>query len=90
MKINIDIEATPQEIRSFFGLPNLEPLQDEMIDMMRKNMTSGMDGFDPLTMIKAFTPDSAPALGALQNTFWKAMMGQKTTKQQANTESENV
>ncbi len=75
MKINIDIEATPQEIRSFFGLPNLEPLQDEMIDMMRKNMK--MEGLDPLTMIKAFTPDSSPAFNALQNTFWQAMMGKK-------------
>ncbi|MCV6639060.1 DUF6489 family protein [Candidatus Albibeggiatoa sp. nov. NOAA] len=89
MKINIDIEATPQEIRSFFGLPNLEPLQDEMVDMMRKNMTSGIEGFDPLTMIKAFTPESSPALSALQNTFWKAMMGQKATKS-SETDSESI
>lgn len=82
MKINIDIEATPQEIRSFFGLPNIEPLQDEMIDMMRKNMTAGIDGFDPLTMIKAFSPESSPALSALQNTFWKAMTGHKSTNAQ--------
>jgi len=86
MKINIDIEATPQEIRSFFGLPNLEPLQDEMVDMMRKNMTAGIDGFDPLTMIKAFSPESSPALNALQNTFWKAMMGQSKAQSEAESE----
>ena len=86
MKINIDIEATPQEIRSFFGLPNLEPLQDEMVDMMRKNMTAGIDGFDPLTMIKAFNPEASPALSALQNTFWKAMMGQGKAHSEAESE----
>lgn len=75
MKIKIDIEATPQEIRSFFGLPNLEPLQDELVETMRKNMSAGIDGFDPYTMIKAFTPDNSPALNALNNTFWKAMLG---------------
>ncbi|MEK7991035.1 MAG: DUF6489 family protein [Thiotrichaceae bacterium] len=90
MKINIDIEASPQEIRSFFGLPNLEPLQDEMVDMMRKNMTSGIEGFDPMTMIKAFTPDSSPALSTLQNTFWKTMMGQKSTKSDSEPKSERV
>jgi hypothetical protein len=75
MKIKIDIEATPQEIRSFFGLPNLEPLQDELVETMRKNMTAGIEGFDPHSVIKAFTPDNSPAFNALHNTFWKAMLG---------------
>ena len=30
MKITFDIDATPQELRTFFGLPHIEPLQNEM------------------------------------------------------------
>ena len=36
MKIKFDIEATPQELRSFFGLPDIESLQQEMLDRLRE------------------------------------------------------
>lgn len=80
MKISVDIEATPQELRSFFGLPNLEPLQNELLEVIRKNMSTGMEGFDPLTIMKPFlVPEQSQSLHALQKTFWQAMMGQPIT-----------
>jgi len=84
MKINVEIEATPQELRNFFGLPNLEPLQHEMLEMIRKNMSSGMEGFDPLTVMRPFLlPDQTQSLQALQKAFWQAMMGQTTITKDA-------
>ena len=32
MKITIDIDITPEELRSFLGLPNVEKLQQQMLD----------------------------------------------------------
>jgi len=32
MKIKIEIDCTPQEARSFFGLPDLEPIHDAVTD----------------------------------------------------------
>lgn len=78
MKITIDVEATPQEVRSFFGLPNIEPLQNEMVEMMRKNMVSGMEGFDPMTVMKVFLPEQSQAFNNFQQTFWKVMTGKGT------------
>ncbi|ALG67201.1 DUF6489 family protein [Beggiatoa leptomitoformis] len=75
MKIKVDVEATPQELRSFFGLPDLEPLQNEMLEIIRKNMSAGMDGFDPATLMKPFLPEHLQSLSTLQKTFWQAMMG---------------
>ncbi|EIJ42034.1 hypothetical protein BegalDRAFT_1132 [Beggiatoa alba B18LD] len=75
MKIKVDVEATPQELRSFFGLPNLEPLQDEMLEIIRKNMSTGIEGFDPATLMKPFLPEHLQSLSTLQKTFWQAMMG---------------
>jgi len=76
MKIQFDIDATPQELRTFFGLPNLEPLQNEMLDFIRKNMAAGVEGFDPATMMKPFLPEHMQSLTTLQKKLWQAMLGQ--------------
>lgn len=31
MKISIDVDITPEELRSFLGLPNVEKLQEQMM-----------------------------------------------------------
>ena len=77
MKITFDIDATPQELRTFFGLPNLEPLQHEMLELIQKNIAMGTEGFEPATLMKPFLPE---AIMAMQKTFWQAMLGQKLTE----------
>ncbi len=76
MKITFDIDATPQELRSFFGLPNIEPLQNEMLELIKKNMAMGIENFDPATLMKPFLPESMHSLTAMQQAFWQAMLGQ--------------
>ena len=39
MKITIDFDVTPEELRQFLGLPNVEGLQDEMLKMAQKQLT---------------------------------------------------
>lgn len=80
MKIKIDIEATPQELRNFFGLPDLTPLQDEMLSIIRRNMSAGVEGFDPISIMKPFLPENMQALSTLQKTLWQAMTGQSSKK----------
>ncbi|HID99957.1 MAG TPA: hypothetical protein EYP59_06675 [Thiotrichaceae bacterium] len=84
MKIHFDIDATPQELRSFFGLPNLEPLQNEILEIIRQNMSAGIEGFDPATVMKPFLPEHLHSLTALQKSLWEAMLGQS----QSHTDSE--
>ena len=36
MKVNVDIECTPEEARVFLGLPNVAPLQAAMLDHLLK------------------------------------------------------
>ncbi len=31
MKITVDVDITPEELRSFLGLPNVEKLQEQML-----------------------------------------------------------
>ncbi len=74
MKLNITIEATPKELREFLGLPDVQPLQDEMMQLMRENMLKGGAGFDPAALMKPLMtgPLSAQNVEALQKLFWDA------------------
>ena len=64
MKVKIDIDCTPEEARTFFGLPDLGPLQQEMLKAMQERMKSAMGAMDPEVIMKAWMPGGA---------FWGAM-----------------
>lgn len=72
MKITVDIEATAQEMREFLGLPNVQPLQDEVMSTIRENMKKGVTGFDAMTMMKPLMPAQMQSMETLQKAFWDA------------------
>ena len=74
MKIHFEIEATPQELRTFFGLPDVEPLQKEMLDMLREKMFEGAAGFDPASLMKPFLTPQMQTLEAMQKAFSDAWL----------------
>ncbi|MEK9823307.1 MAG: DUF6489 family protein [Gammaproteobacteria bacterium] len=39
MKITVDVDITPEELRRFLGLPNVEGLQEEMLKMAQTQLT---------------------------------------------------
>lgn len=72
MKITFDIDATPQELRTFFGLPDVETIQKEMMDQIRKKMLDGVEGFDILSLMKPVLPEQMMSMSSLQKSFWDA------------------
>jgi hypothetical protein len=74
MKIHLDIEATPQELRTFFGLPEVEGLQRELMEEIRRKWKAGMEGFDPATLMAPFLPEHLRSLEALQRSFWQSFI----------------
>ena len=76
MNIKLDIDATPEELRTVFGLPDVQPLQQEMLEKIRERMAAGMDGFDPFTLMKPFLPEHLQSLEAMQRQFWQTMANQ--------------
>ncbi len=52
MKITVDIDCTPQEMRSFFGLPDLEPMQQAVMEELQRRLLSSMDHLSPTTVMK--------------------------------------
>ena len=41
MKINISVEATPQEIREVFGLPDIQDVQGLFLKQFQQNLKDG-------------------------------------------------
>ncbi|MCB1718421.1 MAG: hypothetical protein KDK05_25080 [Candidatus Competibacteraceae bacterium] len=72
MKVNISIDATAEEMREFLGLPNIRPLQEEMLQAIRQNMQQGATGFDPLSLMKPLFPAQMQSMEMLQKAFWEA------------------
>nr|VFJ61149.1 MAG: hypothetical protein BECKDK2373B_GA0170837_10994 [Candidatus Kentron sp. DK] len=87
MKITIDVDVTPRELRGFFGLPDVKPLQDEMLERIQDKMRAGVEGFDVLSLMKPMLPPHMQSLDVMQKTFWKVFSGDKKTSM-TNTDSE--
>ena len=56
MKITMNIDCTPEEARTFLGLPDLRPIQDEVMQEMRNRLMAGMAAMDPVEMMRAWMP----------------------------------
>ena len=73
MKVKVEIDATPQELRSFFGLPDVEPVQNELMEKLRTSMASGLEQYDPATLMKLYLPPQMPSFEAMQKSFWESL-----------------
>jgi hypothetical protein len=73
MKIKIDIECTPQEARTFFGLPDLEPMQKAMMQGVQERMEKAMAGMDAEALMKTWLPAGIQGFQDMQKMFWSQM-----------------
>jgi hypothetical protein len=43
MKVTIDVDLTPDELRRLFGLPDLSPIQTLVVERITRQVEKGMD-----------------------------------------------
>lgn len=60
MKIGIEIDATPAEMRSLVGLPDLERVQTAVLDAVQQRLLAEVDRFSPETVLRSWL-SSGPA-----------------------------
>lgn len=73
MKISIDIDCTPQEARSFLGLPDVAPMQEALMQDMQKRMSKALDSMEPEALLKNWLPASFQGWEQMQKSFWDQM-----------------
>ncbi|HMO74448.1 MAG TPA: DUF6489 family protein [Sphingopyxis sp.] len=67
MKINIEVDCTPEEARRLFGLPDLEPLHAIYLDRVKELMAKGITPDMVQTMVKSWVPMGESGLGLVQS-----------------------
>ena len=73
MKCTFNIDCTPDEARQFFGLPNVAPMQDRIMEEMEERMLEQIRSLDPETFVKTWMPATVQGWNELQKIFWGQM-----------------
>ena len=54
MKITVDIDCTPEEARVFFGLPNVQPMQERLLLEMEQRLRASLQAMSPEAMMQSW------------------------------------
>ena len=70
MKVTVDVDLTPEEARRLMGLPDLEPMQQRLLEQLEKQIASNLSYMDPEQLVKSILPMGAQGLEQFQNLLW--------------------
>ena len=73
MKITINVDCTPEEARHFFGLPDVKPMQDALMQQIQDRMSANLQAMEPEAMLKTWLPASLQGFEQMQKIFWNQM-----------------
>jgi hypothetical protein len=77
MKINVEIDCTPQEARTFLGLPDLQPMQDKLMAELQERMAANLRAMEPQEMMKLWLAPSVEGFGNLYEAFARMAGGKR-------------
>ena len=75
MKISLDIDCTPEELRGFFGLPDVKPMQEQLLKDVEERLRANLKALDPEAMLKTWLPAGLKGFEQLQELFLNQMSG---------------
>lgn len=70
MKIKVDVDCTPEEARTFLGLPDVKPMQDAVLQEIQNRMMANLQAMDAETLFKTWLPAQMQGLEQMQKFFW--------------------
>lgn len=79
MKITVDVDCTPEEARTFLGLPDVKPMQDALLRQAEERMSAAMQAMDPETMMRTWMPAGVQGMEQLQK-FWTGFVSAATRR----------
>lgn len=69
MKVTMNVDCTPEEARTFFGLPDVQPMQEHLLKEMQERLSTNLKAMEPDTMIRAWLPATMKGFEQLQDIF---------------------
>ena len=77
MKITMDVECTPEEARAFLGLPDVKPMQEQLMQEVQDRMTANIRAMEPEAMLRTWLPATLKGFEQMQEMFMSQMAGTK-------------
>ena len=68
MKINVEVDCTPEEARRFMGLPDLTPVHDAYVKIMLEAVDKQTNPEAFQAMVQSWSP-----MGEAGMNFWKGL-----------------
>ncbi|WP_417515750.1 DUF6489 family protein [Minwuia sp.] len=75
MKVTINIDCSPEEARTFFGLPDVQPMQARLMAEIEERMQQGLKDLEPEALIGKWLPLGMQGMEQMQKAMWAAMSG---------------
>lgn len=72
MKINIEIDCTPEEARRTVGLPDLTPVHEVFVGRLQDLVAQATDPGEAQTLIRNWMSAGIQGFGAVQRAMWDA------------------
>jgi hypothetical protein len=77
MKVTVDVECTPEEARTFLGLPDVKPMQEHLIRELQERMAANIRAMEPETMLRTWLPATLKGFEQMQEIFMSHMTDAK-------------
>ena len=77
MKITMDVECTPEEARTFLGLPDVKPMQEQLMRETQERMAANIRAMEPEALLKTWLPVTLKGFEQIQEMFMAQMTGPK-------------
>jgi hypothetical protein len=78
MKIHIDVECTPEEARTMFGLPDVKPMQNALMAQIEERMKKTLSAMEPEALFSTWLPAGVQSFEQWQKFLWGRLTGQTT------------
>jgi hypothetical protein len=70
MKVNVEVDCSPEEARAFLGLPDVQPMQEALMKDLEARLRANIQAMDPEVIARTWLPASMQGAEQLQKMFW--------------------
>ena len=73
MKVTVNVECSPEEARSFLGLPDVAPMQQALMAELEQRLRANIQAMTPDAMLKTWLPAGLQNVEQAQKIFWSQL-----------------
>ncbi len=73
MKFTVNVDCTPEEARTFMGLPDVKPMQEALLADLEKQMRANIQSMSPESILNTWLPAGMQNAEQMQKLFWSQM-----------------